>query len=417
MHKINSIKYFRILSFILVITTYLPVLTKNLPPFIRSHHLWAIIWIFSLIFLKPEVFKNRIFVYVLFYQIFFLMFIMADFWIGIDDWTINALGYEVYYFIVAFSLITYFRFSKDYYGLASLIKWSMIFIGVTAIMSIYSSIINPLYAREITAGNLEVLESLNRYGGGLYGYAAALICLFPIMFYYYRNNSISIFSRTQILIFGIICFLALLRMQIFGNIILSVLVLVFSLFGRKDLKKSFFVLVLSLIIIIAIPEKYKANFMGQLSGLFVTESVNKEKISDLAEYLYFEDEKTMTGSRIARYPLLWEAFKNHPFNGHFIEESDYKIGEGAHIYFMYRLTAFGIFNFILFIIIFIKHIKSNIKIFSESFSFYFLLSALSIIFLGLMKNLAGRELWYMYFFILPGLYYLPIINKRIIVED
>jgi len=195
-------------------------------------------------------------------------------------------------------------------------------------------------------------------------------------------------------------------MQIFGNIILSVLVLVFSLFGRKDLKKSFFVLVLSLIIIIAIPEKYKANFMGQLSGLFVTESVNKEKISDLAEYLYFEDEKTMTGSRI-----LWEAFKNHPFNGHFIEESDYKIGEGAHIYFMYRLTAFGIFNFILFIIIFIKHIRYNIKIFSEGFSFYFLLSALSIIVLGLMKNLAGRELWYMYFFILPGLYYLPVLIR------
>ncbi len=412
MHKINSIKYFRILSFILVITTYLPVLSKNLPPFIRSHHLWAIIWIFSLIYLKPEVFKNRIFVYVLVYQIFFLLFIRADFWIGIDEWTISALGYEVYYFIVALSLITYYRFSKDYHGLASVIKWSMIFIGVTAIMSIYSSLIDPLYAREITAGNLEAIESLNKYGGGTYGYAAALICLFPVMFYYYRNNSISIFSRTQILIFGIICFLALLRMQFFGNIILSVFVLIFSLFGRKDLKKSIFIFVLSVIIIIAIPERYKANFMMQLSGLFVTESVNKEKISDLTDYMYFEDEKTMTGSRIARYPLLWEAFKNHPFNGHFIEESDYKIGEGAHIYFMYRLTAFGILNFIMFIIIFINHIKSNIKIFSERFSFYFLLSALSILVLGLMKNLAGRELWYMYFFIIPGLYYLPILKMK-----
>lgn len=239
MGLLSKHKYFRIISFLIIITTYLPVLTKNLPPFIRSHHLWAVIWVLSLILFSPAVFKNRLFVYLLIYQIVFSLFVLASFWIGLDNWTIKTIAYEIYYFTIAFSLIVYYRNSGDYYGLALLMKWSMIFIGITAIMSIYSSIIDPLYARKITGGNFEGLESLSKYGGGSYGYSSSLVCIFPIIFYYYRNNSISIFSRTQILIFGIICFLALLRMQIFGNIILSVLVLIFSLFGREDLKKSF----------------------------------------------------------------------------------------------------------------------------------------------------------------------------------
>ena len=110
--------------------------------------------------------------------------------------------------------------------------------------------------------------------------------------------------------------------------------------------------------------------------------------------------------------LNWISLFPGIFFGHFFEKNDYNIGPGAHLYFMYRLTAFGILNFVLFFWIFIKHIKYNIRIFSQSFSFYFLLSALSIIILGLIKNLAGRELWYMYFFILPGLYYLPLLIRE-----
>ncbi len=412
MVKITKKKFFNILSFILIITTYLPVLTKNLPPLIRSHHLWAVIWVISLITLAPGIFKNKLLLYVIIYQAVFALFVIAGLWTGIDNWTIKSVSYDMYYITIAFTLITYYRYSGDYYGLAFIVKWTMIFVGVTAIMSIYSSIIDPLYARKITGGDFEGLDEVFKYGGGTYGYAAALVCLFPVFFYYFKNNTESIFTRTQIVVFGFLCFIALFRIQIFANIIVAVIIILFSLFGRRDLKKSLLVLVVFSAVFIAIPTSFKTSFIEEVSGIVDQDSENKRKMDDLTEYLNTAGDETMAASRIARYFLLWKAFRASPFLGHLIKKNDYSISAGAHLYFMYRLTAFGILNFVLFFGIFIKHIKYNIRVFSQSFSFYFLLSAFSIIVLGLMKNLAGRELWYIYFFIIPGLYYLPLLKKN-----
>lgn len=412
MVKITRKKFFNILSFLLIITTYLPVLTKNLPPVIRSHHLWAVIWVISLITLVPGIFKNKLLLYVIIYQAVFALFVVAGFWAGIDNWTIKSVSYDIYYITIAFTLITYYRYSGDYRGLAFIVKWTMIFVGVTAIMSIYSSIIDPLYARKITSGDFEGLDEVFKYGGGTYGYAATLVCLFPVIFYYFRNDSELVFTKTQIVVFGFLCFIALYRIQIFANIIVAVIIILFSLFGRRDLKRSLLVVAIFLAIFLAIPTSFKTSFIGEVTGIVDQSSENKRKMEDLTEYLNTAGDETMVASRIARYPLLWDAFRKSPFLGHFFEKNDYNIGPGAHLYFMYRLTAFGILNFVLFFWIFIKHIKYNIRIFSQSFSFYFLLSALSIIILGLIKNLAGRELWYMYFFIIPGLYYLPLIKNN-----
>lgn len=411
MVKITKKKFFNILSFLLIITTYLPVLTKNLPPVIRSHHLWAVIWVISLITLVPGIIKNKLLLYVIIYQAVFALFVIAGFWAGIDNWTILSVSYDIYYITIAFTLITYYRYSGDYRGLAFIVKWTMIFVGVTAIMSIYSSIIDPLYARKITRGDFEGLDEVFKYGGGAYGYAAALVCLFPIIFYYFRNNSDSVFTRTQIVVFGFLCFIALFRIQIFANIIVAVIMIIFSLFGRRDLKRSLFVITVFLAFFIAIPTNFKTAFIGEVSGIVDQSSENKRKMDDLTEYLKTASDETMAASRIARYPLLWNAFRVSPLFGHFIEKSDYNISPGAHLYFMYRLATFGILNFVFFLGIFIKHIKYNMRIFSQDFSFYFLLSAFSLIILGLMKNLAGRELWYMYFFIIPGLYYLPVLSS------
>lgn len=412
MRFLNKKRYFRIISFLLIITTYLPVITKNLPPIIRSHHLWAGIWVVSLFLLHADVFRNKFFVYVILYQIFFFLLISVNFWLGIDNWTLEGLGLEFYYFSIAISLILYYRSSNDYYGLAILMKWSMVFVGVTAVMSIFSSYVDPLYARKIIGGEYEISDPIFRYGGGAYGYSVSLVCLFPIMFYYYRNNSMSVFSRSEILIFGFICFFALVRIQIFANIIIAAFVVLFSFSGRKRLNRSLLAALLFALIIIIIPSGVKSDILQNLSGYFSVGTENKVKMDDLSDYLFEDNKATMSSSRLERYPLLWDAFKMRPVFGYYLSENTYSIGAGAHLYFMYRLTAFGLINFIFFSAIFILHIKFNMKVFNENYAFYFLLSSLSVILLGLIKTLGGRELWYMYFFLIPGLYYLPVIKGR-----
>jgi len=53
-----------------------------------------------------------------------------------------------------------------------------------------------------------------------------------------------------------------------------------------------------------------------------------------------------------------------------------------------------------------------LRYFDKQFAFYFLLSVFSIIALGTMKTLTGRDLWYTFFIILPGFYYLPLLKKN-----
>jgi hypothetical protein len=43
-----------------------------------------------------------------------------------------------------------------------------------------------------------------------------------------------------------------------------------------------------------------------------------------------------------------------------------------------------------------------------------MLSAATIIFLGLLKAIGGREPWLMLILVIPGLYYLPLLEKQMV---
>ncbi len=147
------------------------------------------------------------------------------------DWNKKALWTEFYYITLAVSLLSYHRLVGDYIGLAILAKWTLIFVGMTAIMSIFSSSINPLYARDYTGGAFSSAEELNffrKLGGASYGYASAMVILFPVMIYYYKNSHISIFPKWIILVLILLCYIALIRIQIFANILIaSITIIIF----------------------------------------------------------------------------------------------------------------------------------------------------------------------------------------------
>ena len=124
-------------------------------------------------------------------------------------------------------------------------------------------------------------------------------------------------------------------------------------------------------------------------------------------YNWWYVENNAISGRYARYPLLMQSFLSNPIWG----------GKewNGHLFWMNKLAVYGLLGTLPFIYIIYYYVK-NIKYFDDEFSFYFLLSIFSIIGLGLMKALMGRELWYTFFIILPGFYYLqylkqPQINK------
>lgn len=151
-----------------MITTFLPIFSNNVRFNIGNFKYWAILWLISVILLAPRVFNNKFFLYVLLHWIILIFILLNSLWVNVNDWNKKLAQGEVLEFLVPISLYAYFTLSKDFEGLAMLVKWTLIFVAITAIMTIYSSTIDPFYARKIVGGEYTEAETATivRYGGG-----------------------------------------------------------------------------------------------------------------------------------------------------------------------------------------------------------------------------------------------------------
>jgi hypothetical protein len=422
MNNLSKAKYFRILSIILAGSIFLPVLFSNLFPYFRTRHVYAFIWFLSLILLMPRILQTRPMLSVFLYGAIIVLLLPSTLWMEVDDWNKNALRMEFYDIALAISVIIYYRLENDYIGLAKLVKWTMIFIFITAIMTIYTASINPMYVRDIIGVDLnkrgaEEILSYKKFGGGNYGYAAGVICLFPMLIYYFKNIEKSYWKKIYLMLFAIVIFYALIRIQIFANILIASVIIILSLLGRRNVIKSRVYIGSLILILIFIPLQFYADLLKHIGGWFQVGSENYLKFNDMARFIEIGGgyEGTGAGGRAARFPLLWKSFMANPVFGHFLSDLKHvNITPGGHLHWMNKLAVFGLVGFVPFFLIIYYNIKNNYKLFDKEFGFYFLLSIFSVIALGSMKAIAGAETWFVFFVITPGMYYIPLIkaNKK-----
>ncbi len=410
--------YFYFISFMLMASTFLPLVTNNVR-FITNDFWWSIIWLFSLIVFKPQVFQNKLILFVILYGVIFILILLNTLWVNVDEGNKHQITEEWYDVLVALSVLTYFRIEQDYFRFAKLVKWIMIFIFITAVMSIVVSLMDPMYVRDLTGiadyklnSEVETILSYKKYGGGDYSFASGLVCLFPILIYYFKNNHKCIIKKQYVLIFAVVCFFALLRIQIFANILISSFIIAFSILGTKNLKRNIIILSFVIVVILCIPMRFYTDIMIYASTWFPSNSEIHFKLNETVKFLLGNYAGSDITARADRYPLLQKAFIANPLLGHFISGRTNDIFLGYHLYWMNKLAVYGLLGTIPFLYIIYNFIKGSLKYFDKEFTFYFSLSIFSIVVLGLMKALAGRATWYVFFIIVPGLYYLPILRKR-----
>ena len=418
-------KYLYFIAFMLMATTFLPLVFNNLPPLIRSHHVWTILWGIFLLVLAPKVFMAKSMLYVEVYGLFLLM-MLNNFWINMDAWNTSMLIKEYYQIAIGISVITYFQQTKEYISLAKITKWSLIFILITAVMSIVTSVIDPLYARNMIAASiitseseLERVMSFRRYGGGGYGTAIAFMSLMPLLIYYFRNICLVNIKKTNLVIFGLILFIALIAIQIFTNVLIAFFVTVLSLIIVQNRKITIVIAGIILLLLALIPKNIYINGLYNISNCFSKGSEMNYKLDDIALFLEtgasIYDPATAMGSRANRYPMLLESFQKSPVLGCYFLSSASGNGyqeQGAHLHWMNKLTTTGIIGLLFFLAIPFFHLKQQLKLFSKEYGFYFLLASLTILIYGLFKTITGRDAWYAFFIILPGMYCLPLLKKN-----
>lgn len=417
-------KYFHFLVMMLMGSTFFPLLFNNLPAFIRSHHVWATIWVFSLIVFHPKLLITKTMLYVLTYGLL-LFLAVQSIWRNIDDWNYTMLFYEFYDIAIAVSIITYFLQRKDYIGLAKITKWSIIFLFITAVMTIFSSAIDPMYARNFSAKDAvsaikyEEILSFKHYGGGTYSTAGAFMCLFPLLVYSYKNIKISYLSKKQLITFILIVFFALIGMQILTNILIAIAFFLLALFAEKIGNKSIFIISILIISLALIPKMVYVDSLFTIGKYFENNAELKYKFNDLAIFIKsdgdYENVKSGAGARAERYPMLFKAFVKSPILGCFFHSDKLSSGYntlGGHLHWMNKLAVTGIIFFVLFLFIPLNFIRNNLLYFNSQYKFYYILASLSIISYGLFKTITGRETWFAFFILLPGFYYLPLLKKQ-----
>lgn len=285
-------------------------------------------------------------------------------------------------------------------------------------MTLYSASIDPMYARMMGSWYDETTtNSFKRLGGGTYGYVGALLGIFPILIYYWRRNDLVNYSKRTVLMALVFLYFVLITMQFFGNILISTMFIILSFMSARKLKRTAVLLAVLFFTGIIIPKENYTYLLKSTATFFPIDSENYSKIIDLAMYIETgesgKDKKGgMAENRAARAPELLETFLNNPIVGAASNNSSTYDQAGAHLYWMNRLAIFGIVGFGMSILFHRFYLINQEKKFDESFAIYFLLASFSILSYGLIKNLGGREVWYMYFVIIPGAYYLPLLNKK-----
>lgn len=399
----------RLLSLLVMVSTYLPIVFVNLPPIVKSHHLYTTLWFITLIFLRPDIFKDSLFLFCLLQGVFIYLLVLF-FYSEVSGEFTEPLLEEFYSIIVSVSIYRYYIISEDLSGLATLVKRTFYCIIITAILSIITSIINPMYARdligisELVGKDLESVLAYKKFGGGQYDFFSGIICLFPILIYYYQNSNLSIWRKKHLVVFIIILFFCLVRVQIFANILISVVVILLCLVGSVNRKRSLIAIFIFVFGLSLIPIQYYSTLFLFFSDQFSTDSDLHIKLRDLGAYLVTGGVDTEAGSRAQRFPMLMKIFLSNPICGG---------GEGNHhMYWMNKLAVFGILGTLPFVMFVMKFVRASANRFRKEFVYFFVLSIMAIIALGFMKALVGRNLWYTFFLLVPGCYYLPLLRSK-----
>lgn len=411
MNKRKLVYYF---SLGLLISSLLPIIDNNIPILASYRWLWAPAFIlYALVFEKNNLVQKQVLM-VLLYGIIYVWPIPSILWPYASEWYKEAIFEDFYGMLVPVLLFTVFYNNKYWDTWIKLSKLSIIFIIITGVMTIIATSIEPLIVRDsYSSGKFEItnFDSIFRLGFGSYGYMTAIVSVFPVIIYFLKKRNEQWLNKWMLISLMIFLFIVLLTAQIFANILVAFITILFSFLGASKFKKSFFYILIFFIIFFFTPKTFYIKSLKGIGQNFEQNSELYLKFNDMANYienpvLDEDDFSTETSVRASRYPSLFKVFLASPLLGDANHKSpfEYELKTGGHLYWMSRLALWGIFGFMGYIIILINVFKPVTRMVNEELRFYYYISVAAIFTLGLFKNLTGREIYIISLFVLPGLF-------------
>lgn len=397
-------------------STSLYIIFRNLPSVFGSFMaFWTPITLLVIFISRPGVFLKSNMKLLYLYGIISIGILQYTLWKYMSEWNRIRVLYEYIYFIVFTSVLNYYVLRKEYHKLAWIGKWTFIFILITLVTTNIALFFFPTIVRDsANTSDFSTLQNriYNYLGSMDYSYAQAIICLIPVLAFNIKNNRILVFKPQILKLILILIIITELRSQVFANILVTLIITGLSFINRSN-KKALLAFSILGILIISLPSYVYSNLFYSLSTFFSESSVLNAKLSSLSEFILNPEinESTDLGARAERYPLLFNALMTSPLMGYSSYHNPVSIAAGAHLFWMNRLTIWGIPGFLFFIFILYRLLKSISSGFDNDFRYFYKLSVFSICILGLAKAVGGREPWLLLIVVIPGLYYFPLLEN------
>lgn len=403
--NINVKSYMRFLALIIMGRIFLPVIFEHINLPIIGYYGLFFVWFLSLSVFAPHILVHKcmipIYIYILVYSIMSLL----GYYILNKSWLMSFL-LPVFFSV---SMLWYFL-ENDYIGLSYIAKFSLGCVIITSITSIYGLIKYPNATRLMIAGaSAGEFSMFSKMGIGNYGFFSGLSYTLPILIgierLYLKNN----LQKTIGIISIILCFIAIFRAAIAGPVLISLIAIILSWSGSKNIVRTRILFLLILLFYISIPTVIKSKIFYQLSYIAPnTELQLRLKDIGLAieSGVNVQNPTTTVEGRLERVPMGFEAIAESPIVGNKDTQ-----GEVAHLYWLYSWAIFGIIGFIPLIYVVYYEVRIIYKRMDKSFSFYYILSVFLYILLGFLKNMTGKEMMFLIYFVIPSSGFLIIKNK------
>lgn len=379
--------------------------------------LWAPLTLLIIFFKHPAVYTWGPMKMMLFYGVLMIGILQFTLWDYMDDWNQQRIIVEFYFLLIFTLILCYYWTLNDFRKLALISKWALIFIFISLIGTNIALFIDPMIVRQsASSGDFSALQwRIYKFTGAMgYSYSQAVIFLIPIIIYHIKNKKGMVFAPKVLIILLLLILVTQVRTQVFANVLVTAVITIVSLMGLRRKRTSLFLLSLLSLLVIIIPTSYYVDLLFYFSSKFNPGSEMHYKLTDFAIFLKYPEIDTYTGvgARAERYPMLFGALMRNPLFGNASYNSSIDIMQGAHLYWMNRLALWGIPGFLFFLFVLYKLFRSISTLFDSEYKFYYFLSIASLVLIGFLKAVGGSEPWLMLIVVIPGLYFLPLLEQK-----
>ena len=392
------------------------ILFERLPFPLNTFFFYFIIFIVSLLLIKPAVFLEKTNKYVFFFGFFFVFWDVVGIYHLYDDfynysWLFNK---ELLPIFVSTLLFAYFLINKNIFDLIIVTRFVLVFILITAFTSIVGLMVFPDAAREMTgmlAANEEfgLIEFYKKIGIAGYDFYYGLAFAMPIFVLLIKIHWHHNIERYTLIFFVIVILYVIIKAQMTTALLFSVIGILFSIAKIKNKRTTIIIILAFLGLAMFVPNQFYADNIRSVTS-YIPGEILQTRLLDLSETLEKNDKDienmdTHVSRRSERIPFLLNQFYHSPITGG---------GEStSHVFWLDRLSLFGMLGWLPWILLLASIIKTVIKNINKEFIYYYVLTIILFIGIGFMKNSGGKLLYLSVFFIVPSILLIYSNNRSI----